>query len=53
MYQLAGFIIIVYFFEENVTESCIYVECRNKYFMGSTNHNFTNIFKRYKEHSTR
>lgn len=44
MYQLAGFIITVYFFGENVAESCIYVGCRNKYFMGSTNHNFTKIF---------
>lgn len=44
MYQLAGFIITVYFFGENVAESCIYVGCRNKYFMGSTSHNFTKIF---------
>lgn len=35
---------IVYFFGDNVAESCIYVGCRNKYFMGSTNHNFTKIF---------
>lgn len=44
MYQLAGFIITVYFFGENVAESCIYVGCRYKYFMGSTSHNFTKIF---------
>ena len=34
----------MYFFGENVAESYIYVGFRNKYFMGSTNHNFIKIF---------